>query len=137
MKLAPRISRNLPVPLKRQRDGMDRQHVANVGDCPCCICGSVSNIHAHHLLRTGEHGMGIKSPDKYCIPLCVVHHRELHDAGDEESYLMQHGVDGRGLATSLWGVRGLLAKMIAVVLKALDRARLNRDSRPLIGKGVE
>lgn len=135
MPLPARISRNLPAPQKRVRDGMDRQHVANVGDCPCCICGLVANIHAHHLLRTGERGMGIKSPDKYCIPLCVAHHRELHDAGDEEAYLMRHGIEGRGLAASLWGVRGYLEKMIAVVLKALDRARLNRNSRPLIGKG--
>jgi hypothetical protein len=126
MPLPARISRNLPQPQKRQRDGMDRNHVANVGDCPCCVCGTVSGVHAHHLLRSGERGMALKSPDKYCIPLCALHHQELHDAGDEDGYLARRDIDGRALAAALWAERGNLEGMIRVTLRCLQNARLKR-----------
>lgn len=35
----------------------------------------------HHARMKGSAGMGEKPPDCYCIPLCVKHHREIHNKG--------------------------------------------------------
>jgi len=44
---------------------------------PCCICGNTRGIEAAH---TGPHGLGQKSPDTSCIPLCREHHTLGNDS---------------------------------------------------------
>ena len=90
---------------KRQREGMSPAHLAFVRTLPCCVCG-VPAVEAHHLLRTGARGMGMRSPDRHAIPLCNAHHRALHAHGDEAGWLAAHGVDGMALAGRLWGATG-------------------------------
>jgi hypothetical protein len=46
--------------------------------------------------------MGMKSPDRYTIPLCAQHHRELHEDGNEVRWLGERGIDGLELAAALW-----------------------------------
>lgn len=132
-----RIAKNLPQPVRRERDGMDRKHLANIRDLPCCVTGMVSAVEAHHLLRSGEHGTGRKSSDQWAIPLNAEIHRALHAAGDEDEFLAKHGVDGRALAKSLWAARGDIEAMMRVALRFLQASRLKRDSRPLSAPGVE
>lgn len=43
---------------------------------PCAICGR-RGVEAAH---TGPRGLGQKSPDESCIPLCAEHHRTGRDA---------------------------------------------------------
>ena len=49
----------------------------------------------HHLLRVGQHGMGYKSGDDKCVPLCALHHYELHFGkdfgGNEVSFFAHYG----------------------------------------------
>lgn len=44
-------------------------------DCPCC--GSRADD-PHHLIGHGQGGMGTKAHDLFVLPLCRVHHDELH-----------------------------------------------------------
>jgi hypothetical protein len=44
---------------------------------PCCVCGKSWGVEASH---TGPHGLGQKSPDESCIPLCWIHHRTGRDS---------------------------------------------------------
>ncbi|ATG18050.1 DUF968 domain-containing protein [Providencia alcalifaciens] len=44
---------------------------------PCCVCGSTADD-AHHIIGYGLGGMGTKAHDLFTIPLCRVHHSELH-----------------------------------------------------------
>ena len=43
-----------------------------------CLCCDLPSVDAHHIremrLRTG----GVRISDKYVVPLCLVHHAELH-----------------------------------------------------------
>lgn len=119
-----RISLNRPTRPKREpRDGMSASHLAMVRKLPCCVCGLSSNYtEAHHLLRTGEHGMGRKSSDRWAISLCQYHHDRLHAHGDEEAFLMQFGIPGRELASSLWACRNKADPLVAMI-RAVDRFR--------------
>lgn len=57
-------------------------YLSHVRTFPCLVCGA--SAEAHHLLRTPDgRGMGMKSGDQWCVPLCHPHHMELHDIGAE------------------------------------------------------
>ena len=46
--------------------------------------------------------MGRKASDRWAVPLCLLHHRSLHDAGDEEDWWEGLGIDPIGEADRLW-----------------------------------
>jgi hypothetical protein len=80
----------------------DAGHLNYVRSLPCCICKTHYDIQAHHLLRTGEHAMGRRSGDNWAIPLCALHHTQLHMDGDEIAFLQARGIDGKREANELW-----------------------------------
>lgn len=55
---------------------------------PCCVCGATSDD-AHHLIGHGQGGTGTKAHDLFTIPLCRVHHSELHK--DPNGWEREHG----------------------------------------------
>jgi hypothetical protein len=124
--MKPRIPKNLPQPAPRERNGMSRAHLEMICRLPCLISGRRGTVQAHHLLRTGEHGIAFKSADKWAIPLDTIWHRALHNDGDEETFLARHGIDGRAVARALWAARGDANRMYWVVFKARQRAALKR-----------
>jgi hypothetical protein len=46
--------------------------------------------------------MGSKVSDEWTIPLCVTHHRALHDVGSEEAWWTERGIDAKAEAERLW-----------------------------------
>jgi hypothetical protein len=52
---------------------------------PCAVCGSPAE--PHHL-RLGFAGIGQKSSDCLCIPLCRIHHDDFHKSPDYEYQLL-------------------------------------------------
>ncbi|MGW1370677.1 DUF968 domain-containing protein [Providencia hangzhouensis] len=55
---------------------------------PCCVCNSIAHD-AHHLIGHGQGGMGTKAHDLFTIPLCRIHHDELHK--DKTEWERVHG----------------------------------------------
>ncbi|MBI6192207.1 DUF968 domain-containing protein [Providencia rettgeri] len=55
---------------------------------PCCVCISIAHD-AHHLIGHGQGGMGTKAHDLFTIPLCRIHHSELHK--DPNEWEREHG----------------------------------------------
>ena len=120
----PRIPRSVPTSNREPREGMSANHLAMIRQLPCVVTGEPAS-EAHHILRTGEHGMGRRSSDRWAIPLSTVAHRALHAAGDEEVFLIGHGIDGRAVASALWAARGDIEAMRQVIFNARQRAALN------------
>lgn len=107
MGLAPRISRTVPRPEPRKREGDSRQHVAFVKSLPCLVCGRHGVDH-HHLKVAVDNqpkGMGRKHVDRWAIPACRRLHRYL-EAGDDEARLIVLGISGREIAAALWRETG-------------------------------
>jgi hypothetical protein len=46
--------------------------------------------------------LGRKVSPKWTVPLCAIHHRALHDAGDEQRWWKEQGHDPFGEAEKLW-----------------------------------
>jgi hypothetical protein len=46
--------------------------------------------------------MGRKVSDKFTVPVCRIHHRDLHKRGNERSWWEAQGVDPLPIAANLW-----------------------------------
>ena len=83
---------------KRHRD---RDHLRWVSTLPCIICGR-KPAHAHHLTFAQPRAMSSKTSDEYVVPLCSLHHRDLHGHGDEREWWKAKNVDPIPVALALW-----------------------------------
>ena len=79
----------------------DREHLKYVASLPCLICDR-SPSQAHHILFAQPRAVGRKVSDEWVVPLCVAHHRSLHNDGNEESWWRTHGIDPIEIAERLW-----------------------------------
>jgi len=82
----------------------DEEHLAYVATLPCLVCARTPS-QAHHLRFAQPRALGRKVSDEWVVPLCNLHHRALHDDGNEEVWWAQHGVDAVSEAERLWRER--------------------------------
>jgi DNA recombination protein Rad52 len=79
----------------------DLHHLKFVTTHPCLICGR-QPTHAHHLSFTQPNALGRKVSDEFTVPLCNLHHRELHDRGNERSWWLERNINPLPTARALW-----------------------------------
>ena len=79
----------------------DKEHCKFVARQPCVVCGRTP-AEAHHLRFAQPRALGRKVSDEYTVPLCRLHHRELHSYGDEASWWVGVNVDPVAIALELW-----------------------------------
>jgi hypothetical protein len=89
----------LPHP-KRVRDASHLQFIASL---PCLVCERTP-AQAHHLLFAQPRALASKPSDEWTVPLCLLHHRALHDVGAEEKWWAEKGIDAKTEAERLWHV---------------------------------
>jgi len=87
--------------LPEPRRVRDRDHVRHVTKQPCLICGRQPSD-AHHLRFAQSRALGRKVSDEFVVPLCRVHHREVHHHGDETAWWQAVGIEPTGAARELW-----------------------------------
>ena len=79
----------------------DKEHCKFVASQPCLICGRMPT-EAHHIRFAQPRALGRKVSDEYTVPVCRLHHRELHDYGDEASWWAAVSIDPLPIALELW-----------------------------------
>jgi hypothetical protein len=79
----------------------DKAHINLVRKQPCLICGR-QPVDAHHLRFAQYPALGRKVSDEFTVPLCRVHHREVHRRGNEAEWWSKSGVDPIAIASVLW-----------------------------------
>jgi hypothetical protein len=79
----------------------DRDHLRFVASQPCLVCGRGPSD-AHHLKFAEQRAMGRKVSDRFTVPICRLHHRELHRRGDERAWWSKQGIDPLPIAATLW-----------------------------------
>jgi ERF superfamily len=79
----------------------DKEHCKFVATHPCIVCGR-GPCETHHLRFAQPRAMSRKVSDEYTVPVCRLHHRELHRYGDEISWLTAVNVDPLETALRLW-----------------------------------
>lgn len=100
--------------------GMSNAHCEAVRKCPCTGCLKTPAGEIHHLKQnTKTRGMGIRSTDRFGVPLCRTHHEEIEMAGtkNEDKKFQTWGIaDVLDLAAGLWAASPDVAKMTKVLM---------------------
>jgi ERF superfamily len=79
----------------------DKDHRRFVLRQACLVCGRVPSD-PHHLTFTQPRSMGRRVSDEFIVPVCRVHHRELHRSGDEVAWWQRLNIDPLAVALRLW-----------------------------------
>jgi len=83
---------------KRHRD---KTHLSFVASQPCLVCGR-EHSDAHHLRFAQPRALGLKVSDEFVVPLCRIHHRQIHQVGNELDWWKSNNIDPMPIAQSLW-----------------------------------
>jgi hypothetical protein len=87
----------LAKPVRRR----SKAHLRFVGTQPCLICTRAPSD-PHHLKFAQTRGLGIKVSDEFTVPLCRVHHQELHRHGNEAAWWANLHIAPLQIAKQLW-----------------------------------
>jgi hypothetical protein len=82
----------------RLRDKAHRQFVSRQA---CLVCGRTPS-EPHHLRFAQPRALGRKVSDEFTVPICRLHHRELHRHGDEARWWHEVTIDPVPIALKLW-----------------------------------
>jgi hypothetical protein len=95
-------------PAVKPRCCRNRNHLKFISNQPCTVCGR-QPCEAHHLRYTQPRALGRRASDEFTVPLCRVHHRELHGEGNERSWWNKVNIDPEPIALRFWQqTRGVL-----------------------------
>jgi hypothetical protein len=78
-----------------------KEHLRFVASQPCVICGR-SPSHAHHVRYAQSRGLSLKVSDEFTVPLCAIHHHNLHTIGKEQEWWQERNIDPLIVANALW-----------------------------------
>src|SRR5262249_48142743 len=70
----------------------NKEHLRFVAQQGCLVCGRKPSD-PHHLRFMQPRALGRKVSDEFAVPLCRIHHRAAHRAGDERAWWNQAGID--------------------------------------------
>src|ERR1700758_612154 len=79
----------------------NKEHLRYVALQPCLLCARKPSD-AHHLRFVQPRALGRKASDEFAVPLCRIHHRAAHRAGDERAWWKAAGIDPLKIARKLW-----------------------------------
>jgi hypothetical protein len=96
--LSPGLRRRVATKTIRLRD---KEHCRFITTQPCIVCGRTPS-EAHHIRFAQPRALGRKVSDEYTVPVCRLHHRELHAYGDEASWWAAVSIDPLPIALELW-----------------------------------
>jgi ERF superfamily len=79
----------------------DKEHRKFVSRQACLVCGRTPSD-PHHLTFMQPRALGHRGSDEFTVPVCRVHHRELHRQGDEAAWWDKLSIDPLPVALKLW-----------------------------------
>ena len=98
---APATVESAVSPLSKTVRRRSKAHLLFVGAQPRLICRRAPSD-AHHLKFAQTRGLGIKVSDEFTVPLCRVHHQELHRHGNEAAWWANMNITPLQIAKQLW-----------------------------------
>jgi DNA recombination protein Rad52 len=105
----PRIDKSTLM-LATDRRLRDKSHLKFVAMQPCLICGREPS-QAHHLTFCQRRGLSLKVSDEFTVPLCGLHHDELHRSASEREWWERHHINPEPVAADLWARTRMPSRM--------------------------
>ena len=78
-----------------------KEHLHFVASQPCVICGRTP-AHAHHVRYAQPRGLALKVSDEFTVPLCAIHHNQIHTTLKEKEWWQERNIDPLKVAGELW-----------------------------------
>lgn len=107
---------------RSERPGNSEEHLAALRKCPCAATLTMPAGEVHHLkFGTGERGTGMRSSDRWGVPLSRAPHDEIERVGsrNEHAKFAEWGIsDPLGLAAALWSASPDVKRMTAIIFAA-------------------
>ena len=97
----------------------DKDHLRFIAIQPCTVCGR-QPCEAHHLRFAQPRALGRRVSDEFTVPLCRVHHRELHRQGDERSWWNKVNIDPCRLRSDFGSTRGVCSQRQVAITSTRD-----------------
>jgi hypothetical protein len=105
----------------------DKNHRKFVTRQPCLVCGRVPSD-SHHLTFAQPRALGHKVSDEFSVPVCRIHHRELHRSGDEAAWWQKLNINPLPVALRLWQQTRLnKTELVATGIAAASTAPVVND----------
>lgn len=98
--LRPRVDKSV-LTLSEPKRRRDRDHLRFVASQPCLVCGRMPS-QAHHVRLAQPRALGRKVSDEFTVPLCAIHHHDLHMKGNEAEWWWGHNIEPLAVAEKLW-----------------------------------
>jgi hypothetical protein len=89
------------LPIAEPKRLRDKTHLKFVASQPCLVCGR-QPCDPHHLRFAQPRAIGVKVSDEFTVPLCRGHHRQLHQAGNEQAWWANLRINALEIARGLW-----------------------------------
>jgi hypothetical protein len=87
--------------ITKPRRYRNKDHLRHVARQACLICGRQPSD-PHHLRYAQPRALGRKPSDEFTVPLCRMHHREVHRVSNEQAWWQRFGIDPLSVARNLW-----------------------------------
>jgi hypothetical protein len=126
-------------PSMKPRRWRDKDHLRFISRQPCVVCGR-QPCEAHHVRFAQPSALGRRVSDEFTVPLCRLHHRELHRIGNEHSWWEQLNIDPLPIAGRYWQqTKGLPsgASGQAAADDKIATASIRQDSVAVISSSAE
>ncbi len=78
-----------------------KEHLRFVAGQPCLICGRIPS-YAHHIRYAQSRAFSLKVSDEFTVPLCAIHHHQIHTTGKERDWWQERNIDPLKVAAALW-----------------------------------
>jgi ERF superfamily len=88
----------------------DKEHRKFVSRQACLVCGRTPSD-PHHLTFMQPRALGNRVSDEFTVPLCRIHHRELHRHSDEAAWWGKVHIDPIPVALRLWQLTRLNSEL--------------------------
>jgi hypothetical protein len=81
------------------------RHLDWIRTQPCVVEHCWMRAEAHHVRSAANAGTGMKPEDRWAVPLCAVHHAQVHHRG-RLAFELDHKLDLAALAVWHWETSG-------------------------------
>jgi hypothetical protein len=115
----------------------DKGHLKFVALQACLVCTRQPSD-PHHLRFAQLRALSRKVSDEFVVPLCRVHHREVHSSSNEAGWWKGYGLDPLPIASALWAqtrpARPLAPPKPPAQWNASPKAKRRRTADPALSK---
>jgi hypothetical protein len=125
------VRRRVPAKTIRLRD---KDHRKFVSTQPCLVCGRTP-ADPHHLRFAQPRALSRKVSDEFTVPVCRLHHRELHNHGDEKMWWKGININPLPIAMKLW--KHGRTEDTGIVSKVSSTTKTTtKTSQPILAAGI-